>query len=113
VRRSLARLATRIPDDAPPGWQAYAILTTCRGLRTIRVGGRLSKREAAAWAQRAFPHRADIRRALGWRQRQWDPGGQDGAATVAETRSFLAELSTLAQRTGTWRRWPGSPVRGP
>jgi hypothetical protein len=114
VRRSLARLATRIPDDAPPGWQAYAILTTCRGLRTIRVGDGLSKREAAAWAQRAYPHRADlIRRALGWRQRQWDPGGQDGAATVAATRSFLAELSALAQRTGAWRRGPGSPVRGP
>jgi hypothetical protein len=50
VRRSLAGLADRIPDDAPPGWQAYAILTTCRALYAIRFGERASKRAAAAWA---------------------------------------------------------------
>jgi hypothetical protein len=98
VRRSLAGFTTRIPDDAPPGWQAYAILTMCRGLHAIRFGERLSKREAAAWAQQEFPHWADlIRRALGWRQRQRDPDSQDGAATVSETRSFVTEMAELAR----------------
>jgi hypothetical protein len=97
VRRSLAGRADRIPDDAPPGSQAYTILTACRALYAIRFGRRRSKRAAAAWARRELPHRADlVGRALGWRQRQWDPGEQDGSATVSETRSFVAEVARLA-----------------
>lgn len=97
VQRSLVGFTNRIPDDAPPGSQAYAILTMCRGLYAIRFGGRLSKHAAAAWAQHEFPQWADlIGRALGWRQRQWDPDGQDGAATVAEARSFVTAMAELA-----------------
>lgn len=97
VRRSLVGFTNRIGDDAPPGSQAYAILTMCRGLYAIRFGQRLSKRAAASWAQQEFPQWADlIRRALGWRQRQHDPDGQDGAATVAETRSFVTAMAALA-----------------
>jgi hypothetical protein len=97
VRRSLVGFTNRVPDDATPGSQAYAILTMCRGLYAIRFGERLSKRTAASWAQQEFPPWADlIRRALGWRQRQWDPDAQDGAATVAETRSFVTEMARLA-----------------
>jgi predicted nucleotidyltransferase len=97
VRRSLAGFSKRIPDDASPGWQAYAILTMCRGLCAIRTGERLSKRAAAAWARRELPHRADlIGRALGWRRRQRDPDGQDGRATVSATRAFVTELAELA-----------------
>jgi hypothetical protein len=99
VRRSLVGLSNRVPDDAPPGSQAYAILTMCRGLYALRFGERLSKGEAASWAQQEFPRWADlIGRALGWRQRQHDPDGQHGAATVAETRSFVAEMAKLALR---------------
>jgi hypothetical protein len=97
VRRSLVGFTNRIPGDATPGSQAYAILTMCRGLYAIRFGERLSKRAAAAWAQHEFPQWADlIGRALGWRQRQWHPDGQDGAATVAETRSFVTAMAELA-----------------
>jgi hypothetical protein len=97
VRRSLVGFTSRIPDDAPPGWQAYAILTMCRGLFALRFGERRSKRAAAAWAQQEFPKWADlIDRALAWRQRQHDPARQDGAATVAETRSFVTEMAALA-----------------
>jgi predicted nucleotidyltransferase len=97
VRRSLVGFTNRIADGAPPGSQAYAILTMCRGLYALRFGERLSKPAAAAWAQQAFPQWADlIRRALGWRQRQRDPDWQDGAATVAATRSFVAEMANLA-----------------
>jgi Domain of unknown function (DUF4111) len=97
VRRSLVGFTSRIPDDASPGWQAYVILTMCRGLYALRFGEPLSKRAAAAWAQQEFPRWADlIGRALGWRQRQHHPDGQDGAATVAETRLLVAEMATLA-----------------
>jgi predicted nucleotidyltransferase len=97
VRRFLVGFTNRIGDDASPGSQAYAILTMCRGLYAIRFDQRLSKRAAASWAQQEFPQWADlIRRALGWRQRQRDPDGQDGAATVAETRSFVTEMAELA-----------------
>jgi predicted nucleotidyltransferase len=97
VRRSLVASATRIADDAPPGGQAYAILTMCRGLYAIRFGERLSKAAAASWAQQEFPQWAGlIRQALRWRQRQRDPDGQDGAATVSETLSFVTAMAELA-----------------
>lgn len=97
ARRSLARFTHRLRDDASPGSQAYVILTMCRGLHAIRYGELLSKPAAAAWAQQELPRWADlIGRALDWRQRQHDPGGQDGPATVAETRAFARELAELA-----------------
>jgi predicted nucleotidyltransferase len=49
LRGYLAGFRKRIDDDATAGSQAYAILSICRGLHTIRYGRRLSKREAAAW----------------------------------------------------------------
>ena len=98
VRASLMAFPGRIEDDAHPGSQAYAILTMCRGLFTIRFDRRPSKREAAAWAQREFPQWADlIARSLAWRQRQWEPGDQNGTTTVSETRRFVAEMAQLAR----------------
>jgi predicted nucleotidyltransferase len=97
VRRSLVGFTNRIADNALPGSQAYAILTMCRGLYAIRFGERLSKREAASWAQQEFPQWTDlIRRALAWRQRQRDPDSQKGTATISETRAFVTEMAELA-----------------
>ena len=97
LRRYLADFTNEIHDDATPGSQAYAILSICRGLYTIRHGDRLSKRQAASWAQHAFPQWADlIHRAVGWRDRQCDPDSRDGRATVEETRAFVAEMTKLA-----------------
>jgi len=97
VRQHVVAIADQITDDAPPGSQAYAILTMCRGLYTITFGERLSKRQAASWAQQGFPEWADlIRRSLGWRQGQWDPDRQDGTATVSETRTLAAQLADVA-----------------
>ncbi len=97
VRRSLVGFTNRIAEDAPPGWQAYAILTMCRGLYAIRSGERLSKREAAWRARQEFPQWADlIDRALAWRQRQRDPDTQNGAASVSATRAFVTEMAELA-----------------
>jgi hypothetical protein len=97
VRRYLVEFTNRIANDASPGWQAYAILTMCRGLYAIRSGERASKRKAATWAQVEFPQWADlIRRALGWRQRRRDPETQVGTASVSETRAFVSEMAKLA-----------------
>jgi predicted nucleotidyltransferase len=97
LRRYLADFTNRIDDAATPGSQAYAILSICRGLHTIRYGDRLSKRQAASWAQHAFPQWADlISRAIGWRDRQHDPERQDGHTTVQETRAFVTEMTKLA-----------------
>ena len=97
LRRYLADFTIGIDDDATPGSQAYAILSICRGLYTIRHCDRLSKRQAASWAQHAFPQWAHlIHRAVGWRDRQRDPDSQDGHTTVRETRAFVTEMTKLA-----------------
>ena len=107
VRRSLVGFTTRIADDEPLGSQAYAILTMCRGLYAISFGERVSKRDAASWAQREFPQWADlVRQALVWRQRQWELGRQEGTATVAETRGFIAGMADLARERGHLPRRP-------
>ena len=94
VRRSLLGFTARVPDDASPGWQAYAILTMCRGLSALRFGEPLSKPAAVAWARQEWPQWAGlIGRALVWRQRQHDPACQDGSTTVAATRAFVAEMA--------------------
>jgi predicted nucleotidyltransferase len=97
LRRYMADFINRIDEDATPAWQAYAILSICRGLHTLRFGQRLSKRQAASWAQLEFPRWADlIRGAVGWRDRQRDPDSQDGRATLQETRAFVTEMTKLA-----------------
>jgi predicted nucleotidyltransferase len=70
--------------------QAYAILTMCRGLHTIRHGERLSKLKAAQWAANELPEWAAlINNALVWR-REWRDNSVDHAATLDQTRRCLA-----------------------
>jgi hypothetical protein len=98
VRSYLASFARRFDDDASPGSQAYAILTMCRGLATLRSGDGPSKREAADETKREFPRWSDlIDRALGWRDRQWGDDQPNGSETVAETRAFMAEMADLLE----------------
>ncbi len=83
------------------------------GCTAIRLGERLSKREAASWAQHEFPQVASlIRWALAWRQRQRNLDKQDGTATVSETRAFLTEMAELALRDATCPH-RGKPPRRP
>lgn len=85
--------AERVGDGSSRGSQAYAILSICRGLYTIRTGERLSKRRAAAWAAREHPEWAGlIEAALTWRDAQWTEANANGASTVAATRSFIAAM---------------------
>lgn len=76
--------------------QAYAILTMCRGLYTIRNGEQVSKLKAARWAQEQLPEWSDlIEQALLWRK-SWRDQEVDHAATLAETRRFVHQVIDLA-----------------
>jgi hypothetical protein len=75
------------------GASAYAILTTCRGLYTIRFGVRPSKLEAAKWATGEFPQWASlVESALTWRKEQWTNPGTDQASVTA-TRRFVTQVA--------------------
>jgi hypothetical protein len=100
VRNYMRRFRERLPDDATPGSQAYAVLAMCRGLYTCVRGEPVSKGKAAAWAQREFPQWASlIDEAIGWRERQWERPQADGRATIPTVRRFVAEIADRAERS--------------
>lgn len=69
--------------------QAYARLTLCRALYEATHGAQASKRQAAQWAQDAFPEQARfIEEALAWRSAA-DDSGVDHEATWPETERFV------------------------
>ncbi len=76
VREHLLAWGGYISASSPHhGSQAYAILTMCRGLYTLRHGEHVSKLKAAAWAQGELPEWAAlIRNALVWRQKMHEYG---------------------------------------
>jgi predicted nucleotidyltransferase len=75
-------------DNTRP-WQAYAILTMCRALYTVRNGEHVSKRQAALWAQEELPQWSHlIRYALLWRE-SWRDEDVDYEATFPETVRFV------------------------
>jgi hypothetical protein len=85
-----------IADTYGRGSQAYAILTLCRGLYTLKHGEQVSKRQAALWAKTELPQWAAlIDNALLWRQAQWNQEGVDHAATLPETRRFVEYVVDL------------------
>jgi predicted nucleotidyltransferase len=100
VRRYMGRFTERLPDDATPGSQAYAVLTMCRGLYTCVRGEPVSKLKAAACAQREIPEWAElIHDAITWREQQWEMPQADGKATVPTVRRFVAEIADRARRS--------------
>ncbi len=94
ARQHMQRFGERIKDDESRGAQAYAILAICRGMYTLRLGGRPSKIKAAAWAAHEFSRWAQlIESALVWRKEQATSPGMDKAA-AAKTRQFVAEMTS-------------------
>lgn len=90
VRQYLLTWRDSLDDLGSRGDQAYAILTMCRGLRTLRTGEHVSKRDAARWASEEFPEHADlIRDALEWRARSRGGLRIDGTATHESTVHFV------------------------
>ena len=82
------------------GYQAYAVLTMCRALYTMRHGTIVSKPVAARWAVRTLDKRwiGLIERALFWR----DAGRE---AEVDETVEFIryvwAKCGALGSTSGS------------
>jgi len=94
LREHLRRVIEWIKEDTTRGACAYAILTTCRGLYTLRFGVRRSKREAANWAMREFPEWASlIESELTWRSEQWTNPGTDRFSVTA-AQQFVKEMAT-------------------
>lgn len=94
VRQYMQDFTTRITDGSSPGSQAYAILSMCRGLYTLRFGETLSKMRAADWARQQFPQWGQlIDEAVGWRRHQWQVQPEcSGVATVLRTKRFVSEV---------------------
>ncbi len=70
--------------------QAYAILTMCRALYTLKYGEQVSKKQAALWAEKEFPEWASlIENALVWRE-AWRDENVDHDATFQETMRFVS-----------------------
>jgi predicted nucleotidyltransferase len=102
VRQHLLTWRDSLEDLESQADQAYAVLTMCRGLRTLRTGEHVSKREAARWASEELPEHADlIRDALEWRARS--RGGQwvDGTAMRSEVTRFVETVLGLVKEAGT------------
>lgn len=69
--------------------QAYAILTMCRALYSVKHGQQISKVKAAAWAAQAYPEWASlINNAVQWRL-AWREEA-DGTLTRDEAQRFVA-----------------------
>lgn len=75
-------------------YQAYAILTLCRGWYTVTNGEQVSKRRAAEWAAERLPDWADlIRAALIGRS---DPA--NNRVSYRETQNFVAHMAGLIEQ---------------
>ena len=75
----------------PRHYQAFAVLTLCRALYTLRCGVVGSKPQAAAWAQEAYPRwKPIIERSLLWRRHHIDDD-------LTETLAFLREALMVAE----------------
>lgn len=86
-------------DGLGQGSQAYAVLTLCRGLRTLRTGEYVSKREAARWGAEVMPEHAQlIRDALAWRDRSRTHPQGDGVDTREATSRFIADVKHMVDR---------------
>jgi hypothetical protein len=72
--------------------QAYAILTMCRAMVALEPDEKISKSQAALWAEQTLPEWSDvIRDALAWRA-ALDDTGADAEATFERTVHFVESV---------------------
>ena len=91
--RYAEEISTRRMEDTSPGALAYAVLTMCRALFTIRTDGLGTKQEAADWTRERIPEWDGlIDAALRCRLSRGTVGFND-AETRAAARSFIARLA--------------------
>jgi hypothetical protein len=76
--------------------RTYAVLTVCRGLRLLRTGEHVSKREAATWAARELTEYANlIDQAL---ERRSTGSTAVPGPGMEETRQFVGSVCAAEQR---------------
>jgi hypothetical protein len=95
--------ASRLDEGADVGWlrprnyQAFAILTVCRGLHVLERGTVVPKPAAAAWAMERLspPWPAQVERAMVWRAEE-----RVDDRHLPETLRFIAHAVGLARAAG-------------
>ena len=76
--------------------QSYAILSMCRGLRTVRTGDLVSKREAGSWGREVMLEHAElIGGALEWRAQPRAEPEADGEGTIDATLRFINDIQRM------------------
>ena len=87
----------------PRDYQAFAVLTLCRALYTLKQGIVSSKPQAAAWAQEVFPQwKPMIERALSWRSHHEK---DDLTETMAFLRNALMQAQKVCEKTSSGQVW--------
>jgi hypothetical protein len=87
LRRYADWLRAQHRESATPGMLAYAILSLCRALRTVRQGAYCSKQEGAAWVREHMPDAALlIDEALATRRSRGQTGFADAPSRAAASR---------------------------
>ena len=100
VVQDLSRETPNWFEPAHLGGQGYVILTLCRGLRLVRTGDFVSKKQAALWSAAQFPEWRDlILKTLVWRVVGHDDSADPAVIYPAARRlvTFLVD-QILAQR---------------
>ena len=89
IRANTKAWSDWIHDSHSRPSQAYAILTMCRALYTLKFGAQVSKKQAALWAEQQFPEWDWlIQNALLWRE-AWRDENVENDATYPDTLSFV------------------------
>lgn len=74
------------------GSRCYAVITMCRGLRSIQIGDYVSKRDGAGWASDAMPQYASlIAAAMAWRLAAPDER-DDATLAEPEVRALVLDI---------------------
>jgi len=95
VQRFIKAWCERIQQIHLRPSQAYAILTMCRALYTLKNGEMVSKKQAALWAEKELPEWFSlIQQALFWRE-AWRNEHVDHDATLPETLRFVHFVISL------------------
>lgn len=82
-----------------PDNRAYAILTMCRGLRSIQTGEYVSKRDGAEWASGAMPeYESLIAAAMAWRLAASNER-DDTTLPLPEARHFVIDIQQRVRST--------------
>jgi hypothetical protein len=85
-------LRQRNCDDLGPGSLAYAVLSLCRALRTVRTGVPCSKQEAVAWTRQRMPEWAWLIDAALRCRMSRGTTGFDGEPTRTAAETFIRLL---------------------